>query len=55
MSAGRFLDSLILQVYAKGEGALAAGVIYTAPRYFITDQASTQCKGPANTPSGPRH
>lgn len=46
---GKFLDPLILQAYAKGEWVLATdfryqavdGSIYTAPRYFITDLAST--------------
>lgn len=45
----KFLDPLILQAYAKGEWVLATdfryqasdGTIYTAPRYFITDLAST--------------
>jgi len=49
MSSGRFIDPLILQVYAKGEWVLMtdfryqsiAGTIYTAPKYFITDLAST--------------
>ena len=31
---GQFLDPLIVQAYAKG-------TIYTAPKYFITDLAST--------------
>ncbi len=46
---GKFLDPLLLQAYAKGEWVLATdfryqdanGVIYTAPRYFVTDLAST--------------
>ncbi|WNW11238.1 DUF1353 domain-containing protein [Pseudomonas sp. DTU_2021_1001937_2_SI_NGA_ILE_001] len=45
----RFLDPLVLQAYAKGEWVLmsdfryqaADGTIYTAPKYFITDLAST--------------
>lgn len=49
MSNGRFLDPLILQTYAKGEWVLMTdfryqaidGTIYTAPKYFITDLAST--------------
>ena len=46
---GQFLDPLIVQAYAKGEWVLMAdfryvaadGTIYTAPKYFITDLAST--------------
>lgn len=46
---GQFLDSLIVQAYANGEWVLMAdfryqsadGTIYTAPKYFITDLAST--------------
>ncbi|MCO8164809.1 DUF1353 domain-containing protein [Pseudomonas sp. 21LCFQ010] len=46
---GRFLDPLVLQAYAKGEWVLmhdfryqsADGETYTAPKYFITDLAST--------------
>lgn len=46
---GRFLDPLVLQAYARGEWVLmqdfryqsAYGEIYTAPKYFITDLAST--------------
>lgn len=46
---GIFLDRLILQAYAKGEWMLmqdfryqtADGVVITAPKYFITDLAST--------------
>lgn len=49
MNSGRFLDPLILQTYAKGEWVLMTdfryqsidGTIYTAPKYFITDLAST--------------
>jgi hypothetical protein len=49
MNKGLFLHPLILQAYAKGEWVLAAdfryraidGTIYTAPKYFITDLAST--------------
>jgi hypothetical protein len=49
MGNGKFLDPLLLQAYAKGEWVLATdfryqsidGTIYTAPRYFITDLAST--------------
>lgn len=46
---GRFPDPLVLQAYARGEWVLmqdfryqsADGEIYTAPKYFITDLAST--------------
>lgn len=49
MSGGRFLDPLVLLVYAKGEWVLmndfryqtADGVVITVPKYFITDLAST--------------
>jgi len=49
MNSGRFLDPLILQTYAKGEWVLMTdfryraldGTVYTAPKYFITDLAST--------------
>lgn len=47
--SGRFPDPLVLQAYARGEWVLmqdfryqsADGKIYTAPKYFITDLAST--------------
>ena len=46
---GQFLDPLIVQAKSKGEWVLMAdfryvaadGTIYTAPKYFITDLAST--------------
>ena len=46
---GQFLDALIVQAKSKGEWVLMAdfryvaadGTIYTAPKYFITDLAST--------------
>lgn len=49
MNKGRFLDPLVLQAYAKGEWALSTdfryqsidGTIYKAPKFFITDLAST--------------
>lgn len=49
MNKGRFLDPLVLQAYAKGEWVLSTdfryqsidGTIYTAPKFFITDLAST--------------
>ncbi|WP_192576896.1 DUF1353 domain-containing protein [Pseudomonas monteilii] len=49
MMRGSFLDPLVLQAYDKGEWVLMSdfryhaldGVIYTAPKYFITDLAST--------------
>jgi hypothetical protein len=49
MTKGQFLDPLILRAYAKGEWVLMTdfryqsidGTIYTVPRYFITDLAST--------------
>ncbi|MBP5971025.1 DUF1353 domain-containing protein [Pseudomonas iridis] len=49
MSNGRFLDPLRLQAYAQGEWVLLTdfryraldGTLYTAPKCFITDLAST--------------
>lgn len=49
MNKGRFLDPLVLQAYAKGEWVLSTdfryqsidGTIYTAPKFFITNLAST--------------
>lgn len=46
---GSFLDPLLVRDYAKGEWVLAAdlrylsraGILFTAPKYFITDLAST--------------
>ena len=49
MTKGQFLDPLILRAYAKGEWVLMTdfryqsidGTIYTAPKWFVTDLAST--------------
>ena len=49
MTKGKFLDPLILRAYAKGEWVLMTdfryqsidGTIYTAPKWFVTDLAST--------------
>lgn len=49
MTTGAFLDPLVIRAYDKGEWVLATdfryqaanGVIYVAPKYFVTDLAST--------------